>query len=120
MLDRLNAITRRYEDLGQELMQVGADYQRAAEINKERVELEPLVLKSREYGQALKGLEEARAILASESDADAELRSLAEADVAALIAQNRDPGEGDQGAAGARRPPRRKERDRRDTCGHRR
>ena len=84
MLDRLNAITQRYEDLGQELMQVGADYQRAAEINKERVELEPLVLKSREYGHALKGLEEARAILASESAADAELRSLAEADVAAL------------------------------------
>ena len=84
MLDRLNAITQRYEDLGQELMQVGADYQRAAEINKERVELEPLVLKSREYSRALKGLGEARAILASESDADAELRSLAEADVASL------------------------------------
>ena len=25
MLDRLNAITRRYEDLGQELLQAGAD-----------------------------------------------------------------------------------------------
>jgi hypothetical protein len=44
MLDKLNAITRHYEELGQELLQAGADYQRAAEINKERVELEPVVL----------------------------------------------------------------------------
>ncbi len=84
MLDRLNAITRHYEELGQELMQAGADYQRAAEINKERVELEPVVVKSREYSRTLQGLEEARAILASENESDAELRLLAEADVATL------------------------------------
>ncbi len=84
MLDKLNAITQHYEELGQELMQAGADYQRAAEINKERVELEPVVVKSREYSRTLQGLEEARAILASENEADAELRSLAESDVATL------------------------------------
>jgi peptide chain release factor 1 len=82
MLDKLQGIEERYEQLGSELLEVGSDYQRAAEINKERVELEPLIAKTREYRQAVKSLEEARAILASEEDA--ELRALAEADVADL------------------------------------
>lgn len=82
MIDRLTAIEERYDDLGRQLMQVGADYQRAAEINKERSELEPVVVKSREYGQAIKSLREARDLLASESDPD--MRSLAEADVQEL------------------------------------
>jgi peptide chain release factor 1 len=84
MLERLTAITQRYESLGEELLDAGADYQRAAELNKERVELEPLVQKSREYAQALRSLAEARSILESDGEADVELRSLAEADVAAL------------------------------------
>jgi peptide chain release factor 1 len=84
MLDKLTAITRHYEDLGRQLLDVGADYQRAAELNKERTELEPVVAKSREYAQAIKSLEEARGILAPESGADVDLRSLAEADVAEL------------------------------------
>jgi peptide chain release factor 1 len=84
MLDKLSAISKHYEDLGQQLLQVGADYQRAAELNKERVDLEPVVLKAREYAQAMKSLEEAGALLASDSEADAELRSMAEADLAEL------------------------------------
>jgi peptide chain release factor 1 len=84
MLERLTNIERRYEDLGEQLLQVGADYQRAAEINKERVELEPVVKKARELAQAVKTLEEARAILASDSEADEELRLLAQADIAAM------------------------------------
>jgi len=87
MLDKLIAITRRYDELGEQLLQVGADYQRAGEINKERTELEPVVQKSREYQRALQSLSEARAILASESEADAELRVLAEADVQGLTPQ---------------------------------
>ncbi len=58
------------------------NYQRAGEINKERMDLEAVVLKSRQYRQALKTLHEAQAIL--DSDTDAELRSLAEADVMEL------------------------------------
>jgi peptide chain release factor 1 len=84
MLDKLVAITTHYDKLGEQLLQVGADYQRAGEINKERTELEPIVQTSRAYQRALKSLDEARAILGSESDADAELRALAEADVQAL------------------------------------
>jgi peptide chain release factor 1 len=84
MLDKVSAISRRYEELGEQLLQVGADYHRAAEINKERSELEPLVAKSLEYAHALKSLEEARAILASDAETDAELQALAEADVTTL------------------------------------
>jgi len=87
MLDKLIAISKHYEELGEQLLQIGGDYQRAGQINKERTELEAIVAKSREYSLALKSLEEARAILASDRDADAELRGLAEADVAALTPQ---------------------------------
>lgn len=82
MLDKLKGIEDRYEQLGQEMLEVGNNYQRAAEINKERVDLEALVEKAREYRQAVKSLEEARAILTSENDQ--ELVDLAQADVSDL------------------------------------
>jgi peptide chain release factor 1 len=82
MLDKLKGIEDRYEQLGQEMLEVGHNYQRAAEINKERVDLETLVEKAREYRQAVKSLEEARAILTSENDQ--ELIDLAQADVSDL------------------------------------
>jgi len=79
MLDKLQGIEDHYEQLGSELLEVGSNYQRAAEINKERVELEPLIAKAREYRQALKSLEEAQTILLSENDS--ELLALAKVDV---------------------------------------
>ena len=82
MLDKLKGIEERYEQLGTELLEVGNDYQRAAEINKERVDLELIVEKARAYRQAVKSLEQAKAML--ESEKDAELVALAEADVAEL------------------------------------
>jgi len=82
MLDKLQAIEERFEQLGNELLEVGGDYQRAAEINKERVDLEPLIGKSREYRQAMKSLEEAKTILVTENDP--ELISLARADLEEL------------------------------------
>lgn len=82
MLDKLQGIEQRYEQLGNELLEVGSNYQRAAEINKERVDLEQIVAKAREYRQAMKSLEEARAII--ESGEDPELVALAQTDVAEL------------------------------------
>jgi peptide chain release factor 1 len=82
MLEKLAGIEERYETLGREMLEVGSDYQRAAEINKERVDLEPLVQKSRQYRQARKSLDEAHHIIEAESDP--ELRALAEADIADL------------------------------------
>src|SRR5215208_5589838 len=82
MLDKLKGIEERYEQLGNELLEVGNNYQRAADINKERVDLEAIVEKSREYRQAVKSLEEARAILDTEKDP--EMIALADADIADL------------------------------------
>jgi peptide chain release factor 1 len=79
MLDKLKGIEDRYEQLGNDLLEVGNNYQRAAEINKERVDLEEIVKKAREYRQVMKSLEEARAIILSEKDA--ELIALANADI---------------------------------------
>jgi peptide chain release factor 1 len=82
MLDKLKGIEERYEQLGNELLEVGNDYQRAAAINKERVDLEAIVEKSREYRQAMKSLDEARTIL--ESEKDPEMIALADADILEL------------------------------------
>lgn len=81
MLEKLAGIEDRYEEINQLLMEVGDDYQRAAELGMERAELEPLVDKAREYRQALSRLEEARAF---EDSADAEMVQLAEAEIAEL------------------------------------
>ena len=82
MLEKLTGIEERYETLGREMLEVGSDYQRAAEINKERMDLEPVVQKSRQYRLAVKSRQEAQTIL--DTDSDAELRALAEADVTEL------------------------------------
>jgi peptide chain release factor 1 len=85
MLDKLTGIEDRYAELDRLLMEVGNDYQRAGELNKERIELETIVEKARGYRQALKRLEEARVILQSEQDED--LRSLAELEIRELEPQ---------------------------------
>lgn len=80
MLDKLKGIEDRYAQIGNELLEVGTNYQRAAELNKERVDLEPIVEKAREYRQAMKSLDEAKTIIETEKDAD--LIALAQTDIA--------------------------------------
>lgn len=82
MLEILSGIEERFKQIDTELLEAGGNYQRAAELNKERLELEPVVEKAREYRQALKNLDEARTML--ESEEDAEMRALAEADITSL------------------------------------
>ena len=82
MLDKLAGIEARFVQIDRELLEVGGNYQRGAELNKERLDLEPIVEKARAYRQALKNLDEARALLASGEDA--ELQVLAEADIESL------------------------------------
>jgi peptide chain release factor 1 len=84
LLDKLVGIEQRYTDLTQSLMEVGDDYQRAAELNKERIDLEPIFNKAHAYHQALERMEEAHSLL--EGD-DIELRMLAEAEVLDLEPQ---------------------------------
>jgi len=84
MLDKLAGIEQRYEELNRLLLEAGDDYQRAAELNKERVDLEPLIEKAREYRQALTHLDEARQLRDSD---DEELRLLAESEIGQLEEQ---------------------------------
>ena len=84
LLDKLSGIEQHYDELNQQLMEVGNDYQRAAELNKERIDLEPIVMKAREYRQALDQLEEARSL--ADGD-DVDMKMLAEAEILDLEPQ---------------------------------
>lgn len=84
MLEKLSGIEERYEELNRLLAEVGDDYKTAAEYAKERSDIEPIVLKSKEYRTALKKLEEARELQFSD---DQELRELAVMDIAELEPQ---------------------------------
>lgn len=81
MLDKIAGIEGRYEELNALLMEVGDDYQRATELSIERAELESLVMKARQYRQALSQIEEARTL---DSGDDDELRQLAVAEIEEL------------------------------------
>jgi peptide chain release factor 1 len=85
MLDKLNGIEQRYQEITRELMEVGGDYERAASLNKERLDLEPLIEKTRQYRWVITGLADARSLLGSETDP--ELRTLAEEEVGRLEPQ---------------------------------
>ncbi len=85
MLDKLSGIEERHEELNRQLMEVGNDYQRAGELNKERTELEEIVQVARQYRNVLKSLEDAKALL--EGEQDAEMRELVEMEIADLDAQ---------------------------------
>jgi len=84
MLDKLAGIETRYDEINQLLMDVGGDYQRAAELGIERAELEALVNKARLFRQAVERLDEARFLRDSD---DEELRLLAVAEISELEPQ---------------------------------
>ncbi len=81
MLDKIAGIESRYEELGQLLEQAVDDYQRAAELAKERSDLDDLVQTARQYRQALHQMEEARELQTTD---DEEMRLLAETELAEL------------------------------------
>jgi peptide chain release factor 1 len=78
MLDKLKGIEDRYEEIDRELLEVGEDYTRAAELSKERADLEPIVQKAREYRKLLADIEEATSLLDA---GDAEMAELAQAEL---------------------------------------
>lgn len=81
MLDKIAGIELRYEEINRLLMEVGDNYQRAAELAKERSDLEPIVSKAQAYRQVFNRLEEARSLRDTE---DEELRQLAESEITEL------------------------------------
>jgi peptide chain release factor 1 len=82
MLEKLSGIEARFNQIDEELLSAGGNYQRVAELNKERIDLVPVVEKAREYRRAMKSQEEARLLI--ESEQDPELRSLAESELVEL------------------------------------
>ena len=84
MLDRLSALEQRYNAIGEEMTQpsVLADYAKLQELGRERAGLEKVATLAARYRQVLKEAEDARTILAEETDA--ELREMAQDDLASL------------------------------------
>ena len=72
MQERLEAIERRYDELDSLMAdpEVSADYTRIQTLAKEQASIRAIVEMSREYRTALTQLDEARALLHEESDAD--------------------------------------------------
>jgi len=81
MLEKLQGIIGRYEEIEQQLTEVGENYTAAIELSKERAELEPLVTKARDYQNTLEKIEETQSLLNAE---DEEMRSLAEMEMTEL------------------------------------
>ncbi len=81
MIEKLAGIEARYEDLQRQMAEHAGDYARVAELSRERSEIEPVVLKFREYKQAQDSLAQAKSML---SDHDPELRAMAESEAAQL------------------------------------
>jgi len=81
MLETIAAIESRYNELGELIEKHVDDYQKVAELAKERSDLEEIVNRGREYRTILQQIEEAESLLESP---DEELRQLAEADLETL------------------------------------
>lgn len=81
MLEKIAAIEARYEELNRLLEENADDYQRAAELLKERADIETLVSKAREYREVRRRLEEAYELQSAD---DTDLRELAELDIQEL------------------------------------
>jgi peptide chain release factor 1 len=84
MLEKIASLEERYEEINRLLMEVGSDYQQAAELGIERAELEPVIMKARLYRLALRTVEEARLL---QGGTDEEMRVLAEAEIAEVSPQ---------------------------------
>jgi peptide chain release factor 1 len=81
MLNKLTGIQTRFDEINQELMEVGDDYERATELAIERSEMEPIINRANEYRQILEKLEDAQSL--QDSD-DEELVEMANLEIAEL------------------------------------
>ena len=63
MLDKLESILEHFAELDQRLAEVGSDYQLAAELSKERSDLEPIVTLALEYKHNLEKTAETETLI---------------------------------------------------------
>ena len=85
MLDKLEAIRQRHDDVNHELMQpdVMADLKRYKSLNKEYKDLGKIVVEYRNYQQVLSNIENARQVISTEKDED--FREMAKAELDELL-----------------------------------
>lgn len=81
MLEKLSGIEERFQTIDEEMAQAGEDYQRVAELARERSDLEPIVSAYREYTGLKEAAEQANSLLEADDD---EMRDLAEAEISEL------------------------------------
>jgi len=81
LLENLEAIEARYQEIIKLIEANITDYQQVAELSKEKADLDEVVKKSREYRRTLNAIEEAQQLV--ESD-DEELKGLASEDLQTL------------------------------------
>ena len=82
MLEKITSIENRYEELTRLMEENATDYQRIAELAKERSDLEEIVTIGRNFRQVGKSIEEAQELLTGE---DEEMRFLAQAELDELL-----------------------------------
>ena len=79
MLDKINSIEERYEEINRQIAENVDDYQVTVELMKERAEIEDVVEKGRQYKEILRRIAEAR-----ELQHDPEMAGLAEIELSEL------------------------------------
>jgi len=78
LIEKLTGIETRYEAINQKLLTVGNDYHLAADLGKEKADLDPFIEAIQDYRESLQQLEGAQSLAES---ADDEMRELAELEI---------------------------------------
>jgi len=81
LIEKLAGIESRFEEINQKLLTVGDDYHLAAELGKEKSDLDPFIEAIQDYRESLEQLEGAQSLAES---ADNEMRELAELEIEEL------------------------------------
>jgi peptide chain release factor 1 len=87
MIEKLAGIVERFETVEKELIEVGEDYKKAAELARERAELQPIVDAFREYQSINEQLKQA---IVLRDGNDSEMKELAEQEIADLEPRERE------------------------------
>ena len=81
LLEKLSGIENRYAEVNQKLLNVGDDYQQAADLGKEKADLDPFIEAIQEYRESLEQLDGAKTLAAS---GDQEMQDMAEMEIESL------------------------------------
>ncbi len=87
MIEKLVGIIERFETVEKELIEVGEDYKKAADLARERAELQPIVDTFREYQSINEQLEQA---IVLRDGNDSEMKELAEQEIEDLEPRERE------------------------------